>query len=128
MTEDGTTPERRIVLHPRTAAARQHGRRATLGRRTRGFLVDEESVAALVARQRRLALRTMVVLVIVVFGLPTALIALPGLGSVRVSGLPPLHWLAAGLGLYLILVVMGWRHERAANAVDDEWARESAEP
>ncbi len=121
-------PERKIVLHPRTAAARQQGRRSSVGRRTRGYVADSERVFELVAAQRRHALRSLLILLVLIFGLPTLLILAPDLTDLPSGPLPPLHWVVAGIGLYSTLAIIGWLHERKANALDRRWVRERAEP
>ena len=60
---DGTN-RRRIVLHPRTAAARRVDRRRAYGSHVRGFTVQDEDVFALVDEQRRSALRYLAMLLI----------------------------------------------------------------
>ena len=124
---DRSPIERKVVLHPRTAAARQQGRRATAGRRTRGYSADSDEVYELVAIQRKLAFKTLALLLTLIFGLPTLMILVPAVTDLPSGPFPPLHWLASGIGLYIALALLGSMHERRANAVDRHWVAERSD-
>ena len=62
MADQADAERRRIVLHPRTAAARRVDRRRTYGSHVRGFSVQNDDVFELVYAQRRSAIRYLLIL------------------------------------------------------------------
>ena len=119
---DGTDDDgRRTILHPRTAAARRHGRTESRGRYVRGHRADAARVEDLVATQRRLALRTAAVVVLVLAGLPLVFALTPQIIGWEPPIGPSLGWLLLSPGIYPLLVVIGRLHERAASRAERRW-------
>lgn len=114
---------RRVVLHPSTARARRHDRARSFGAHVRGYTVDTDDVLALMRRQRRTAVRYLLVIVVPLIAFAFALDRVPGLGSWRPFGLLPLPWLVLGpVGLFAIFA-LAFFHERAAQRIEDDWTR-----
>lgn len=72
--------------------------------------------------QRRLAIRTMSVLIGSLLLVPPALVAAPSLERLRVAGVPVL-WLLLGVGVYPALLLLASRHRRAADRLETELDR-----
>lgn len=110
------SPARRVVVvSPQT--------RLALARRGRGARkvvqshdIDIAAAWAAYAKQRRLALFSMAVLVLFVLGLPLLLALVPQLARVRLGDVP-LTWLLLGAAPYPALLAMAWAQVHAA-----EWA------
>ncbi len=58
--------------------------------------------------------------------LPVILWALPGIGSFRPGGLPPLAWILMGPVLLASIIVVAFVHARHTNRYEDSWARRRA--
>ncbi|MEE8602606.1 hypothetical protein [Euzebya tangerina] len=112
---------RQTILHPRTAAARRHGRSTSRSRFVRGHRADPRTVAQLVSRQRRLALISAAVLVVLIGGLPVAFVLAPDVAAWRPLGVPSLAWLVLSPGVYPVFVVLAVVHARRARQVEQEW-------
>lgn len=76
---------------------------------------------SLLREQRRLALRVLAVLTLTVGVLPLLFHLWPGLGEIRVVGVP-LPWLLLGVVVYPWLVLLGWRYLRRAEAIERDFA------
>ncbi len=107
-------------MHPRTAAARRHGRFAGRAGHVRGQAVDPERLHELIARQRRLALGTLALVVIPLLALPVVAAAWDALSTTRIGRLPVI-WLAIGPIWFPLFVAIAWRQQRAADRLDAEW-------
>ena len=107
-----TGPPRRPVSVVRPAGTREIDDGSELGAVYKRTLLRE---------QRRLALRVLAVLVLTVGTLPLVFHVWPGLGEVRVVGVP-LAWLLLGGLVYPWLVLLGWRYLRRAEANEQDFA------
>ena len=121
MTGLGESGERRIVLHPRTAAARRHGRARSRGGFVRGHAVDHDTLGELISRQRHQAVRSALMLVVPLLLLPAAFVAVPSIVGLRPFGVPSLAWLVLSPGVFPLFVVLGRWHERRAERIETDW-------
>ncbi|MGZ8744551.1 MAG: hypothetical protein ACXWXO_16665 [Nocardioides sp.] len=71
--------------------------------------LSEVYLDSLLAAQLRLAGRILLLLGLAVGSLPLVFFAFPGLADVRLAGVP-LSWLVLGLGVYPVLILLGWRY------------------
>jgi hypothetical protein len=78
-------------------------------------------MGSLLGEQLRLALRILGTLFLTVGSLPLLFHLFPGLGDVRVSGVP-LAWLLLGVLVYPYLLLLGWRYVRRAEANERDFA------
>jgi hypothetical protein len=76
---------------------------------------------SLLRDQLRLALRIVVALGVTVASLPLLFHLLPGLGGVRLLGVP-LAWLLLGVLVHPWLLVLGWAYIRRAEAHERDFA------
>lgn len=88
--------------------------------------VATDAARALFARQRRLALRTLVLLGTLLFGLSGLLAALPVLDRVAIGGFPA-SWLLLMSASYPLLLLIAVVHVRGAERVE-RGDREGREP
>lgn len=86
-----------------------------------GTPVGEVYVRSLMREQLRLGLLTVAVLGVGLGSLPAVFYALPGLGAVRVLGVP-LAWAVLAGAVYPLLVVVGLVHVRRAEALERDFA------
>ena len=70
--------------------------------------LGEVYLDSLLAAQLRLAGRILLLLLLLVASLPLVFFVLPDLAEVTPFGIP-LSWLLLGIGVYPLLVVLGWR-------------------
>jgi hypothetical protein len=75
--------------------------------------IGELYMSALLRAQLRLAARVILALVVLVGGIPVVFGLFPSLGEVRVLGVP-LAWLLLGIGVYPLLLLLGWLYVRSA--------------
>jgi hypothetical protein len=73
-----------------------------------GSRLDGVYLDSLLAAQLRLAGRVLLLLALGVGTLPLVFYVAPGLAGVGLFGIP-LPWLLLGIGVYPVLVVLGWR-------------------
>jgi hypothetical protein len=109
-------PRRQVVAHPRTAAAlsgRPQQRQTAARELSEQTDVGQMLVRGLVRAQLLLALRLFAAVACPLGGLPLLLAAAPGLGDLRVLGVP-LPWLVLGVAVYPVFVAVGWLHIRLA--------------
>jgi len=123
MDEEVETGRRKIVLHPRTAAARRVDRNRSHSSHVRGFTVQNNEVFELVAEQRKLAFRAFATILIPVFLLLLSFVFLPELTNFSIRGIP-LPWLLLGPVSLFSIIVIAWRHDRAALRKERDWAAE----
>lgn len=121
MGEDQDSGRRRIVLHPRTAAARRVDRRRSYGSHVRGFAVQNDEVFDLVDDQRRAAVRYLVLLLTPLTLLLASLVFAPDLTDYAVRGVP-LRWLLLGPITLFSIVLIAWRHDQSALRKERNWA------
>ncbi|WP_207957404.1 hypothetical protein [Streptomyces sp. YIM 98790] len=110
-----TSPQTRIALSRRHRPAQHllplpHGDDAD--RRA-----DAEARKVFV-RQRRLAVRTLALLITLLFGLSGVLALSPALDQVSLYGMP-VSWLMLMTGSYPVLLLIGLLHVRAAERIED---------
>ena len=117
-----TTARRRVVLHPRTAAARQQDRARSFGGHVRGYTVDTDDVLELVRRQRRVSLRYLAVILVPLVTFAIGLSFIPALGRIRPFGFIPLPWLVLGPVTLFSIVILAFFHERSALRIENEWS------
>lgn len=112
MSPEGGPPRRVRVTSPRTSAGRRRRVAVTseIDAQTR---IGELYMSALLRAQLRLAARVILALVVLVGGIPVAFGLFPALGDVRVLGMP-LAWLLLGIGVYPLLLLLGWLYVRSA--------------
>jgi len=100
-------------------------RRRPTGTRTRE--IDAETrvgaiyMGSLLGEQLRLALRILATLFLTVGTLPLVFHLFPGLGDVRLVGVP-LAWVLLGALVYPYLLFLGWRYVRRAEANERDFA------
>jgi hypothetical protein len=100
-------------------------RRRPGGTRTRE--IDAETrvgaiyMGSLLGEQLRLALRILATLFLTVGTLPLLFHVFPGLGDLRLAGVP-LAWLLLGALVYPYLLFLGWRYVRRAEANESDFA------
>lgn len=116
-------PARVTVMSPQTREALAAGpakpAASRAGEPLSDSALDAGRLAVLLRVHRRLALRTMATAFAGLFGLPFVLSWLPDLTAVRLLGVP-IVWLVLGVGVYPLLLLLGWRHTRQAERIDDE--------
>jgi hypothetical protein len=71
--------------------------------------LSEVYLDSLLAAQLRLAGRILLLLALAVGSLPLVFYFLPDLAAVRLAGVP-VSWLVLGVGVYPVLVLLGWRY------------------
>ena len=113
---------RRVVLHPRTAAARRQDRARSFGGHVRGYTVDTDAVLELVDRQRRASIRFLAIILVPLVCFAFGLNFIPQLGRVRPFGLIPLPWLVLGPVALFSIVGLAFFHERRALRIEKEWS------
>lgn len=123
MDKDDEANRRRIVLHPRTAAARRVDRRRSYGSHVRGFTVKDEDVFELVAYQQKRALRYLALILVPVLFLLLSFFFAPSVTNTSVRGIP-LQWLLAGPVTLFSIVLIAWRHDQNALRKERSWAAE----
>lgn len=121
MGQEEDSDRRRIVLHPRTAAARRVDRRRSYGSHVRGFTVQDADVFELVDYQRRRAVQYLAVLLVPVLFLLLSFAFVPELTDISVRGIP-LQWLLVGPVVLFSIVLIAWRHDQNALRKERDWA------
>ncbi len=122
--EDPTVPEKRLVLHPATAAARRHDRQRAYGSHVRGHTVDNSEVLDLMRRHRLIGISIAVVQVLVGISLLMLFSIWPSVGAWQPIGSIPFAWLAPGPIALSSIVVSAFLHERLAVRIDDTWSKD----
>ncbi|MEM7093268.1 MAG: hypothetical protein AAF567_09720 [Actinomycetota bacterium] len=113
-------PQRRVVLHPRTASARRVDRVRASGTRVRGYSVDNPEVMAYVARQRRTALWVFVPVSIALTITLVVTMAFDAVGRWKLGDVPVL-WLILGPAWLFGLLGAAVVSERRTLRLEDEW-------
>lgn len=127
MDEETGPDRRRIVLHPRTAAARRVDRNRSYGSHVRGFTVQNNEVFALVEAQRKTAIRYLVLLMLPLFLVLLSFVFVPALTDFSLRGIP-LPWLLLGPITLFSIVTIAWRHDQNALRKEQTWAAEHQDP
>lgn len=87
--------------------------------------VEVAGIAVTLRVQRRLALRTMALLIGALMLLPIGLALVPGLEHVRLVGIP-VSWLLLGVAAYPALLLLAAHHRRAVDRLEGALARREA--
>ena len=120
MSDHGARPARVRITGPHTE--RRHRRT----RRTAASEIDAQSelgeiyLAALLRAQLRLAIGTIVALVLTVGALPVVFWLVPALTRRHVLGMP-VSWVMLAFGCYPVLALLAWRYVRAAERNEREF-------
>lgn len=120
------TPRRVKVTSPQTriALARRHRPRP----RPLPLPGPEDVAGArrVFAAQRRIALRTIALLALVLFGTSGLIAAFPALDHLSAGGVP-VSWLLLATATYPLLLIIAIAHVRTAERTDSAGTRDSAE-
>ena len=118
---------RRVVLHPRTAAARRYDRSRGNAIHVRGHTVDNEEVDELLAVLIRSSLRYLAAIVIPISLLMAAIAFVPAVRTTRPFGLAPLPWFLIGPVALFSVVIVAFLHERRTARFESTWSDEHRE-
>ncbi|WP_017573598.1 hypothetical protein [Nocardiopsis halotolerans] len=121
------SPRREKLTSPQTRIALARGNRPAQHLLPIPGPVDTEAARGVFRSQRRIALRTVALLSVLLFGMSGAFALFPVLGDVRPGGVP-LSWLLLTVAVYPLLFGLALWHVRSAERVEDraEEVRESA--
>ncbi|MBE3001152.1 hypothetical protein IDM40_21005 [Nocardiopsis sp. HNM0947] len=117
------SPRREKLTSPQTRVALARGNRPAQHLLPIPEPVDTEAARRLFRAQRRRAVRTVVLLSVLLFGVSGAFAAFPQLSDVRVAQVP-LSWLLLTAGLYPLLFGLALWHMRSAERVEERAERE----
>ncbi|WP_017607113.1 hypothetical protein [Nocardiopsis xinjiangensis] len=117
------SPRREKLTSPQTRVALARGNRPAQHLLPIPGPVDTEAARRVFRAQRWRALRTIVLLSLLLFGVSGAFVAFPQLGEVRVAGVP-LSWLLLTAALYPLLFGLALWHMRSAERVEERAERE----
>jgi len=106
-----TSPQTRIAL------ARGHRRHPQL--LPLPAPADAEAARVIFAAQRRIAVRTVLLLGVVLFGTSGVIAALPVLDRITVAG-APVSWLVLAVATYPVLLLLALCHVRRVERVEDD--------
>ena len=109
----GARPARVRVTSPLTEHRGRRPRRTAASEIEAQSELGEIYLAALLRSQLRLALGTIVTLVLTVGALPVVFWLVPSLTSRHVFGMP-VSWVLLAFACYPVLVLLAWRYVRAA--------------
>ncbi|MFV2196482.1 hypothetical protein [Nocardiopsis sp. LOL_012] len=112
------SPRREKLTSPQTRVALARGNRPAQHLLPLPEPVDAEAARRLFRRQRRIAVRTVALLSLLLFGMSGAFALLPVLGEVRIAELP-LSWLLLTVAIYPLLFGLALWHVRAAERAED---------
>ncbi|MBC6470386.1 hypothetical protein HKK74_33575 [Actinomadura alba] len=107
-----TSPRTRAATRPRHPGTREIDEQTGLG---------EVYMRSLIRSQLRLALSVCVAVTGVIGGLPALFLLAPGLGDLRLLGVP-LPWLLLAVLIYPLFVVCAWWYVRQAERVEQDFA------
>ena len=117
------SPRREKLTSPQTRVALARGNRPAQHLLPIPEPVDTEAARRLFRAQRRRAVRTIVLLSVVLFGVSGAFAAFPQISEVRVAQVP-LSWLLLTAGLYPPLFGLALWHMRSAERVEERAERD----
>ncbi|GAB2508893.1 hypothetical protein [Nocardiopsis aegyptia] len=115
------SPRREKLTSPQTRIALARGNRPAQHLLPIPEPVDTEAARRLFRVQRRTALRTVVLLSALLFGMSGAFAAAPQLSEIRWAGVP-LSWLLLTVAVYPALFFLGVWHVRSAERAEDRAA------
>jgi hypothetical protein len=113
------SPRREKLTSPQTRIALARGNRPVHHLLPVPEPVDTEAARQLFQSQRRTAVRTVVLLAVLLFGLSGSFALFPVLGEIRLAGVP-ISWLLLTVGIYPTLFGLALWHVRAAEHLEDE--------
>ncbi len=127
--DDRRQPEqrRRVVLHPRTAAARRFDRSRGNSIHVRGHTVDSDDVDELVSGLVRSALGYLAAILIPIALLLIGLLFVPAVRTTRPFGLAPLAWFLVGPVTLFSITTVAFLHERRTARFESKWSNEHRE-
>ncbi len=112
------SPRREKLTSPQTRIALARGNRPAHHLIPVPAPVDTEAARRLFRAQRRTAVRTVLLLAVVLFGLSGAFALFPELGRTRLVGVP-VSWLLLTVAVYPLLFGLALWHVRAAERLED---------
>ncbi|GAA1099390.1 hypothetical protein NE857_30255 [Nocardiopsis exhalans] len=113
------SPRREKLTSPQTRIALARGNRPAHHLLPVPEPVDTEAARRLFQSQRRTAVRTVVLLAVLLFGLSGSFALFPALGEIRLAEVP-VSWLLLTVGIYPVLFGLALWHVRAAERLEDE--------
>ncbi|GAB3702142.1 hypothetical protein [Nocardiopsis oceani] len=117
------SPRREKLTSPQTRIALARGNRPVQHLLPVPEPVDTEAARRLFRAQRRTAVRTVLLLSLLLFGMSGAFALFPVLGEVRLIGVP-VSWLILTVAIYPMLFGLAVWHVRAAERLEDRAASE----
>lgn len=124
---DESVQRRRVVLHPRTAAARRFDRSSGNAIHVRGHTVDNDEVNELLAVLVRSSMRYLAAVMIPIALLIASLAFIPAVRTTRPFGLAPLPWILIGPVLLFSIAIVAFVHERRTARFESKWSEEHRE-
>ncbi|MFE1170099.1 hypothetical protein [Nocardiopsis sp. NPDC058789] len=121
------SPRREKLTSPQTRIALARGNRPAHHLIPVPAPVDTEAARRLFRAQRRTAVRTVLLLAVVLFGLSGAFALLPELTRIRLVGVP-VSWLLLTVAVYPLLFGLALWHVRAAERLEDRAEGDRAAP
>ncbi|MEM7342143.1 MAG: hypothetical protein AAF467_26110 [Actinomycetota bacterium] len=122
MDSDHRDDDRKVVMHPRTAAARRQDRARVFGGHVRGYTADTDEVLDLLRAQRRLSLGLLALVIAPVFALPLLFRLIPAMADISPVGPLPLPWLLLGPVILFAIVGVAAVHSALASRIEQRWA------
>jgi hypothetical protein len=113
------SPRREKLTSPQTRIALARGNRPAHHLLPVPGPVDTEAARRLFHAQRRTAVRTVLLLSVVLFGLSGSFALFPVLGRIRLAEVP-VSWLLLTVAVYPVLFGLALWHVRAAERLEDE--------
>ncbi|CAL9524798.1 hypothetical protein SUDANB121_03928 [Nocardiopsis dassonvillei] len=120
------SPRREKLTSPQTRIALARGNRPAQHLLPIPGPVDTEAARRLFRRQRRTAVRTVVLLSLLLFGMSGAFALWPQLTGARVAGVP-LSWALLVVGVYPLLFLLALWHVRSAERAEEDAAAADGE-
>ena len=118
---------RRVVLHPRTAAARRFDRSSGNTIHVRGHTVDSDEVEDLLGTLLRSSIRYLAVIFVPLVALMVTIALFPSVRSARPFGLAPLPWLLVGPVTLFSITAAAFFHERRTVQRESRWSKSHSE-
>lgn len=112
------SPRREKLTSPQTRIALARGNRPAQHLLPIPGPVDTEAARRLFHRQRRTAVRTVLLLSVLLFGVSGAVALFPELGQIRPAQVP-VSWLLLTVGIYPLLFGLALWHLRSAERVEE---------
>lgn len=112
------SPRREKLTSPQTRIALARGNRPAQHLLPIPGPVDTEAARRLFHRQRRTAVRTVLLLAVLLFGLSGAFALFPELGQIRLAQVP-VSWLLLTVGIYPLLLGLALWHLRSAERAEE---------